>query len=255
MRIKEVLIVQHNVSSRDVNKIKNIINKNKVKTLLIEKCKLGAYCYKNKDLIISLGGDGTLIRAAHFVEQQPILGVNSDPKQKEGFFLKANTHNFEKRFGLILKNKHKIIKLLRIKAVINTTKKTLPALNEVYVGSEKPYLVFRCEIFIKNKREKQKNSGVIVATPAGSHAWAKSAGAKTLPIKSNKIVFIIRDPYSGKLTKPKIKKGVADFDKIKIKALSKGVVVADSFEKEHKIRVNDIITFKKYKHPLNLVTF
>lgn len=255
MRIKDVLIVYHNVSLRHVNKIKNIVNKNKIKTLLIERCNLGAYCYRNKDLIISIGGDGTLLRAAHFVEKQLVLGVNANPKQKEGFFLKANLKDFEKKFRLILKNKNKIIKLQRIRAIINKKTKTIPAMNEIYVGSEKPYLVFRCEIHVKNKKEKQKNSGIIIATPAGSYAWARSAGAKSLPIRSKKILFVVREPYSGKLTKSRIKKGITGVNKIKIKATSKGVVVVDSFEKEHKIRNNDVITFKKYKYPLNLMTF
>lgn len=36
----------------------------------------------NVDLVVTVGGDGTLLRASHFLDESiPILGVNSDPTQ------------------------------------------------------------------------------------------------------------------------------------------------------------------------------
>jgi NAD+ kinase len=38
----------------------------------------------NVDLVITVGGDGTLLQASHFMDDTvPILGVNSDPTQIE----------------------------------------------------------------------------------------------------------------------------------------------------------------------------
>jgi NAD+ kinase len=35
---------------------------------------------RDVDLVIAVGGDGTLLRASHFLDSSvPILGVNSDP--------------------------------------------------------------------------------------------------------------------------------------------------------------------------------
>jgi NAD+ kinase len=35
---------------------------------------------RDVDLVITVGGDGTLLRASHFLDSSiPILGVNSDP--------------------------------------------------------------------------------------------------------------------------------------------------------------------------------
>lgn len=35
---------------------------------------------RNVDLVITIGGDGTLLQASHFVDDSiPVLGVNSDP--------------------------------------------------------------------------------------------------------------------------------------------------------------------------------
>jgi hypothetical protein len=39
---------------------------------------------RNVDLVITVGGDGTLLQASHFMDDTvPILGVNSDPTQIE----------------------------------------------------------------------------------------------------------------------------------------------------------------------------
>lgn len=38
----------------------------------------------NVDMVVTIGGDGTLLHASHFVDDSiPILGVNSDPTQFE----------------------------------------------------------------------------------------------------------------------------------------------------------------------------
>lgn len=36
------------------------------------------------DLVITVGGDGTLLQASHFLDESvPVLGVNSDPTQAD----------------------------------------------------------------------------------------------------------------------------------------------------------------------------
>lgn len=39
---------------------------------------------QNVDMVVTVGGDGTLLHASHFVDDSiPILGVNSDPTNME----------------------------------------------------------------------------------------------------------------------------------------------------------------------------
>lgn len=39
---------------------------------------------RNVDLVITVGGDGTLLQASHFLDDSvPVLGVNSDPTQAD----------------------------------------------------------------------------------------------------------------------------------------------------------------------------
>lgn len=39
---------------------------------------------RNVDLVVTVGGDGTLLQASHFMDDTvPVIGVNSDPTQAE----------------------------------------------------------------------------------------------------------------------------------------------------------------------------
>ncbi len=205
------------------------------------------------DLVIVVGGDGTLLRTAHYVKNQLVLGVNCLCSIREGFFLKADLRNFKKRFELLLNDKHKILELSRIKAVIEG-KETVPALNEIYVGEKKSYRVSKYYIKAGNKEEFQKSSGVLIATAAGSSAWLKSAGGKVLDTESGKVQYLVREPYKGKLLKPTLLKGDTNKDFEITSLMEDGIVVIDSTSQEY--------DFKKGKRlkiinaePLRLVDF
>lgn len=43
---------------------------------------------RNVDMVVTVGGDGTLLHASHFVDDSiPLLGVNSDPTQVAEVFV------------------------------------------------------------------------------------------------------------------------------------------------------------------------
>mmetsp|Transcript_41100 Transcript_41100/g.39620 ORF Transcript_41100/g.39620 Transcript_41100/m.39620 type:complete len:87 (+) Transcript_41100:118-378(+) len=52
----------------------------------------------DKDLLITLGGDGTYLRCASVIQTReiPILGINTDPGRSIGHLCNASIHNEEK---------------------------------------------------------------------------------------------------------------------------------------------------------------
>lgn len=258
-KVKDVLLVYMRSSSQKekqtLSKIKKVLNKHNIDFTAKERRRKNKNDFKNKDLVIVLGGDGTFLRTSHFInDKTPVLGVNSNPEKKEGFFMCCNTKNFEKKLNSFINKKSKITKLNRLIAKIGNKKIDL-ALNEIFIGSKKPYRVTLYDLKIGKKTEYQKSSGIIVGTASGSHAWLKSAGGKKLPIDSKKFQFVVREPYSRKLTKTKLKKMILNPNKtIEIRSKMKdGIVVVDSVSPEYKFGKGKVAKIKVSDKPLNVV--
>ena len=202
MQLKDVLIVYTIPRTKEQKStleiVKRILKKYKFNCKLANRDKLSKTQFQDKDLIIAVGGDGTFLRAAQFTDNQLIFGVNADVKNKEGFLMKANKKDFEIKLKKIIKNEAKIKKLPRLEAYINNQKIETLALNEFFIGSRKSYHAAKYSIGIYDKKEIQKSSGILVTTPVGSYAWAKSCCERTLPLNSSNYQFIVREPYMGK---------------------------------------------------------
>lgn len=260
MRITNTLIVYTIPRSKEqksnLELVKSILTKNKIGYKLANRDRLRKAYFQNKDLIIAVGGDGTFLRAAQFAGKQLLLGVNSDTKNKEGFFMRADKNNFEKKLNGVMKDNPEIMKLPRLEACINNKKIGVSALNEFFVGAQKAYHAAKYVIRIGNKKEMQKSSGVLIATPSGSHAWAKSCCSRTLPLISKKFQFVVREPYEGKVFRDyRLKCGILD-EKQEVNLVSEmleGVIVADSVSREYNFKAGSKAIIKLSRDYLNAV--
>ena len=263
MKINNTLVVYAKPSNKQEKStlqiVKNTLKKHKINYNSVNREKLNKNLFQNKDLIIAAGGDGTFLRASQFIfDKTPILGVNSDPRYKEGFFMTTVKKNFEEKFNRILNENYTIKKLRRLEAYIGNNKVSELALNEFYVASEKQHHTARYFLNVRGKKERQKSSGILVSTAAGSNAWIKSAGGKILPLNVNKFEYLVREPYCGKITmKCSLVNGILNKnEKIEIVfESSKGVLIADSLSKEHKFQEGQKVIVKMSNKPIYLVSF
>ncbi len=261
MSIERIVVVYapptSNEQKNTISIVKKTLKKHGIKFFACHRDKLNKKLFFGIDLAIAIGGDGTFLRTSHFISNKtPIFGVNSDPKSKEGFFMSSERKDFEKKFGKILAGDHKIRKLSRLEACIGKKKVSELALNEFYLSSKKEYRTSRYYITIKGKRERQKSSGILVATAAGSYAWMKSAGGKTLPIESQNFEYLVREPYCGSISaKCMLTKGIlSKEEKIKVEfELGDGILIADSLGKEHILRAGQKASIKVSNNPLHSI--
>jgi len=164
--------------------------------------------------------------------------------------------------------------LPRLEAYINNKKIETFALNEFFIGAIKSYHAAKYVIEIDGKptktfgfrgtknakrflvKERQKSSGILITTPAGSYAWAKSCRNKTLPLKSKNYQFVVREPYEGNVFKNyKLKYLVLNKNQ-KINIVSEmldGILIADSVSKEYKFKNGSKATIKLSDKYLNAV--
>ncbi len=136
-------------------------------------------CIGGTDLIITLGGDGTLLRAAHFAAQPgvPILGVNLG---KLGFLCDLGPHSVLEGLPFYLDGKAQIEERLMLQVTHRREGqdiRTGHALNDVVVGHASIASLVRIHARINgNLLTTFAADGVIVATPSGSTAYSFAAG-------------------------------------------------------------------------------
>ncbi|HKQ79744.1 MAG TPA: NAD(+)/NADH kinase [Blastocatellia bacterium] len=147
------------------------------------------------DLVISIGGDGTLLGASHYVRNGMMLGVNSAPGDSVGHFCVANRRNFVERLDAILNLKWRPVELARLQITLDG--KPLPelALNDVLIAHYCPAATTRYLIEIGDHFEEHRSSGVWISTAAGSTAGIGSAGGRRMPLRSRHIQFLVRELY------------------------------------------------------------
>jgi NAD+ kinase len=263
MKIKKILVVYTKLLSKEeestLSLVKNTLKKYDVNYKISNRERLNKKLFQNKNLVIAVGGDGTFLRASHFIfDKTPIMGINSDPRYKEGFFMIAEKKDFKRKLKKILKGNYKIKKLRRLEAYMGNKKVPELALNEFYIASEKQHHTARYFLNIGGMKERQKSSGVLISTAAGSNAWVKSAGGKVLPLSSDKFEYLVREPYCGRVSaKCDLINNILDKnEKIEIEfEVGNGILIVDSLSKEYKFKARQKVMVKMSKKPLYLVSF
>src|SRR3989344_4138810 len=262
MKLDNVLLVYTRPAAKEYKStlkiVERTLRKNKISFELADRDGLSKKLFRNREFIIAVGGDGTFLRTAQFVGNQIILGVNADVRSKEGFLMNADKLDFEEKLRLILDGRHKLKLFPRLEALINDRKLDTLALNEFFIGPVKSYHAAKYIISANGMSERQKSSGILVSTPAGSYAWSKACTEKTLPIDSSGFQFVVREPYEGKvfrnyrLVYGKLNKT----DSITIKSeMRSGILIADSVGKEHSFGNGRKAVIKMSKSRLRSIWF
>lgn len=153
---------------------------------------------KQCNLLIVVGGDGSLLQAVHAVVKNeiPVLGIN---RGRLGFLTDILPDQLEK-IGPILEGEYLLEKRFLLTARVELHNKLLgqsDALNEVaLIPASVPHMS-EFEIYIDNQFLcSQDSDGLIVATPTGSTAYALSGGGPILHPQLNAMVIVPMFPHT-----------------------------------------------------------
>lgn len=152
---------------------------------------------RGADLVITVGGDGTLLAASHSVSDIPILGINSAPRYSVGFFCAAQGPRLESRIRDALEGKLPHVELTRMAVRINGQLRSERVLNEALFCHAEPAATSNYILKVGRKSEEQKSSGLWIGTAAGSTGALRSAGGRVLPLSSKQLQLVVREPYTG----------------------------------------------------------
>lgn len=144
------------------------------------------------DLLISVGGDGTVLRnIARMDDPLPILGINMGTV---GFLVEVNPSDAITTIDNVLSG-FKYSERSRL--AIDLNGEELPtATNEVVLTTARPakILTFRTTID-DQKAEVLRADGVVIATPTGSTAYAMSAGGPLIDPAVNATLIVPLAPF------------------------------------------------------------
>ena len=164
------------------------------------------------DLVVTVGGDGTVLHASHAIDQTPVLAVNSAPGTSVGFFTCTEAPNFGRTLDRVLSGELKPTRLTRMEVRVNGKVVTDRALNDVLFCHDCPASTTRYVLSFDGIVEHQLSSGVWIATAAGSTAAVKAAGGKPMTPRSRRLQFMVREPFpSGGATVQTLPRAVSGF--------------------------------------------
>jgi len=245
----------HNEHYRTLNKIKSVLTE---KGIEFERSYMPYSEYedfKGKDLVICIGGDGTILNSAHYVnDKTPVLTVRSD-KRSVGALCEIDAEEFEAALEKILNDDFSLEEWTRIEGTLGDKK--LTALNEIYVGVGHSVGMARYELTHNGKTEFQKSSGVVISTGTGSTGWyVHVPGAdEKFPKDSKELKYIVRDAEGNgyELMKGTIRPGDSFY--IKSKMNVDGCVSIDGdFEKRmFEFDKGDVIELHVAETPIYVV--
>ena len=155
---------------------------------------------KSYDLLISIGGDGTILRAITFVKDLgiPIIGINTG---RLGFLATIQNDDITTAIESILQKKYKISErnLLSISTEpSNSAFIDLDfALNEIAVSRKNTTSMITVETQLNNEYlTSYWSDGLIISTPTGSTGYSLSCGGPVITPDTNSFVITPIAPHN-----------------------------------------------------------
>lgn len=150
------------------------------------------------DLILTFGGDGTILRAARTAGPLgvPLLGINLG---RVGFLTEMNPWQVQERIPHLLEGRYWLESRTMLRAELwrdGTKVDTFLGLNDMVASRAALSRVVNCTLSVNgHKVTTYVADGVIVATPTGSTAYSMAAGGPILHPELRSIVITPIAPY------------------------------------------------------------
>jgi len=150
------------------------------------------------DLLIALGGDGTMLRAGHLCGPLgiPVLGINLG---RFGFLMEVKRNSWTDMLPRLFNGQYRLENRMMLNATHLRKDRTIgnwTVLNEVVVCRGQFVRPVRlCAMVDGYRLSNFVADGLIVATPTGSTAYALAAGGPIMPPELRNILIVAVAPH------------------------------------------------------------
>ena len=209
------------------------------------------YLSSNCDLVIAIGGDGTMLSCSRLfgIEEIPILGINLGSL---GFLTDIAPDELTTKLLEVINGKYTLDKRFFLETQLKRSKKKHISLNEVVIHSGAIAQLIEYDLFIDDVFVfRQKADGLIISSPTGSTAYSLSGGGPIVHPSLDAISIVPMFPHSLS-SSPLV---VSAKSKIKIITVGKENKANLSFDSHNSLHIpgENEINISKSSSMLNLL--
>lgn len=209
---------------------------------------------KSFDLFLSIGGDGTILRAATLVRNSgiPILGINAG---RLGFLASVQKEDIATFLQMVVDKNYKISKRTLLKASVFPKNKDLMeinfAMNEISVSRKDTTSMITIETHLDGELlTSYWADGLIIATPTGSTGYSLSCGGPILTPEVKSLVITPIAPHNLN-ARPLV---IPDHTEIKLRVTGREEQYLVSMDSRiTSVENESVITIKKTNFQINMV--
>jgi NAD+ kinase len=207
------------------------------------------------DLIVVLGGDGTLLGVARMVasEGTPILGVNLGGL---GFLTEVTVAEAQEALGRVLAGNYEMDRRIMLEAIVDRASEEIPqsyqAFNDVVVGKGPLGRMLELDVVANHTPFcSYRADGLIIATPTGSTAYALSAGGPIVYPTLDAIVLAPICPHTLS-NRPVVLPDSYEIE-IRVKAPDHDTTFTVDGQESSQLGPDDLIKIHRGRHVVSLI--
>lgn len=153
--------------------------------------------YENSDFILSVGGDGTMLRTAYEAldHNTPLIGVNIG---KLGFLAEFDLNGLDELAKNLTENNYEIDERIILKAkCISPKKEEFHAINDIVIDKGRWPKMIQLTVKVDGDYVTTFSAdGIIISTPTGSTGYSLSTGGPILSPKADAIALSPISPHT-----------------------------------------------------------
>jgi hypothetical protein len=168
--------------------------------------------FRPTDVVIVIGPDGLFVNVAKYLDGQPVIAVNPDPRRIDGVVMRTRPDQVGAAISMVVEDAAGYDEVVLAEATTPEGGRLL-AINDFLIG-RRDQISARYTLSLRGFSERQSSSGILVSTGMGASGWFRSictaveaAGGdwvENIPDEprwdESRLVFAVREPFPSRQT-------------------------------------------------------